>query len=51
MPERVGDTLWCSQYLLYHALSEEEHAKLHDLGVHNAPGPGFIELVVKSLDE
>ena len=51
IPKRGGDTLWCSLYSLYDALSEEERADLHDLVVHNAPGPGFIELVVKSLDE
>jgi len=51
MPKRGGDTLWCSLYSLYDTLSEEERADLHDLEVHNAAGPFFIELVVKSLDE
>jgi taurine dioxygenase len=51
MPKRGGDTLWCSLYSIYDALSEKERADLHDLVVHNAPGPRFIELVVKSLDE
>ena len=51
MPERGGDTLWCSLYSLYDALSEEERAELRDLVVHNAAGPFFLEFVVKTLDE
>jgi taurine dioxygenase len=51
MPERGGDTLWCSLYSLHDTLSQKERAALHDLAVHNAPHPGFIERVVKSLDE
>lgn len=51
IPERGGDTLWCSLYSLYETLSDKERADLSDLIIHNAPGPGFIELVVRSLDE
>jgi len=51
MPERGGDTLWCSLYSIHDALSPEEREQLRDLVVHNAPVPGFIELVVKSIDE
>jgi taurine dioxygenase len=51
MPEHGGDTLWCSLYSLYDALSAEERTALQDRVVHNAPHPGFIERVVKSIDE
>lgn len=51
IPAQGGDTLWCSLYSLYNTLSEEERAELGNLVVHNAPHPGFVERVVKSLGE
>jgi taurine dioxygenase len=51
MPKHGGDTLWCSLYTLYDALSPDERAVLRDLVVHNAPGRGFIERVVQSIDD
>lgn len=51
MPEHGGDTLWCSLYTLHDALADDEREALHDLVVHNEPGPGFLDLVVRSIDQ
>ncbi len=51
IPESGGDTLWCSLYSLYDALPEAERDALRDRIVHNEPGPVFVELVIKTIDE
>lgn len=51
IPAQGGDTLWCDLYALHDALPDDLREQIRDLVVRHAAGEGFIELVVRSLDE
>jgi taurine dioxygenase len=51
MPEKGGDTLWCSLYSVYNALSADTKQRIKDLQIAHAPGPGFEKLVLQPIGD
>lgn len=51
IPERGGDTLWCSLYSVYDSLPPEKLAAIRDLEIAHAPGEGFVQLVVNRFGD
>ncbi|MCH2169137.1 TauD/TfdA family dioxygenase [Myxococcota bacterium] len=51
MPAEGGDTMWCSLYSVYDALSREMRERIQNLTVAHAAGPGFVELVIKRFGD